>query len=51
MHLNHQRGDTFRRRRATDYPYSDTGYNQENQARGNIDRRREDKRTAQAEDA
>ena len=45
MHLNHQRGEGYNRRKAADYPYSDTSYNQEWQRWGNAVRRKQDKVT------
>ena len=44
-HFNHHRGEGHNRRKATDYPYSDTSYSQEWQRWGNSVRRTEDKVT------
>jgi hypothetical protein len=46
VHLNHQRGEGHNRRKAADYPYSDTSYLQEVQGLARSQRRRDDRTTA-----
>ena len=44
-HFNHQRGEGHNRRKAMDYPYSDTSFNQECQLLATSERRRDDRVT------